>query len=302
MLWLVLAWLGAAVGPQAAGSEFRDCPTCPRMVVVPTGAFTIGSPDDEPGRGKDEGPQRRIVLSRPIAASAYEVTLAEYDAFLRDTGHPVSGGCLTDRNKLGDWQYDAATNLRDPGFSQTPDHPVACVSWNDAQAYVRWLNARTGGGYRLPSEAEWEFLARAGSATAYPWGDDVNGGCVHANLTDAAFTRKYGRYQVATCDDGALNTSPAGSYRPNPFGLYDIVGNLGEWVEDCATQSYDSLPADGAPDRSGDCSRHVMRGGSWGTLPKDSRSANRVRYPAEHTDDSVGIRLVKDLGPAAPAP
>lgn len=287
MLWLLLALV--------AGAEIRDCRECPAMVVVPAGAFTIGSPDDEPGRGKDEGPRRRITFSRPFAVSRHEVTLAQYDAFLRETGHPVSGGCLTDRIKTGDWQYDAATTLRDPGFAQTPDHPVACVSWNDAQAYVAWLNRRTGGGYRLPSEAEWEYVARAGATTVYPWGDDVNDGCAHENLTDATFRRKYPQSGAAACDDGALNTSPVGAYRPNAFGLHDVTGNLGEWVEDCASQSYEQLPADGSPDRSGDCARHVVRGGSWGTLPKDSRSANRIRYPAVHTDDSVGIRLVKDL-------
>jgi formylglycine-generating enzyme required for sulfatase activity len=285
----------AAAGAKAPGDRFRDCAGCPEMVVVPAGAFTIGSPDDEPGRAKDEGPRKQVTLPRPIAVGRHEVTLDQYRTFLRATGRAVSGGCLTDRRKQGDWQHDPATNLDDPGFRQAGDHPVACVSFEDAQAYVAWLNGRAGGGYRLPSEAEWEYFARAGTTDAYPWGPDVSGGCAHANLPDLTLRRKYPDYQAATCDDGGMNTTPVGAYRANPFGLYDVLGNLAEWVEDCATMSYDDLPADGTPNRSGDCARRVVRGGSWGSMPKDSRVANRIRYPVAHTDDSVGIRVVKDL-------
>jgi len=272
-----------------------DCALCPEMVIVPAGAFLIGSPEDEPGRGKDEGPRRQITIPRPIAVSRFEITLGEYDAFLRESGHPVQGNCVTDRANHGTWAPDTRTTLRDPAFAQTLDHPVVCVSWDDAQAYVAWLNARTSGGYRLLTEAEWEFAARAGTTDTYPWGPDVSDGCPYANNADASIGARYPTWPVARCDDHALHTAPVGSYLPNRFGLYDMIGNVQEWVEDCATQSYDTLPADGRADDSGDCARRVVRSSSWGTLPKDNRVANRVRYPRGQTDDSVGIRVAKSL-------
>jgi formylglycine-generating enzyme required for sulfatase activity len=182
----------AAPTKVAAGRLFRDCSDCPQMVVVPAGAFTIGSPPDEPGRRGDEGPQKDIHIAQPFAISRYEVTRRQYEAFLEATGHPVSGNCMTDRRKPGTWALDPATNFHDPGFPQTGNHPAACVTWNDAQAYVAWLNGKIGGGYRLPSEAEWEYVARAGSTTAYPWGASIDHGCAHLNGYDQVIMKKKG--------------------------------------------------------------------------------------------------------------
>ena len=283
-----------------SGSRFKDCEECPEMIVAPAGIFTIGSPPDEPGRQADEGPQREVRFAHSLAVGRYEVTRDQYEAFLRDTRHPVSGMCMTDRWKPGTWQLDAATNFHDPGFAQTGDHPAACVSWNDAKAYVAWLNTKTVGGYRLLSEAEWEYLARAGSTTAYPWGPDVNDGCTQMNGYDRVILEKKGdlykgeAVPFAACSDGHLNTSPAGSYAPNAFGIYDMIGNLGEWVEDCATTSYDSLQSDGTH-TDGDCSKRIVRGGSWGTQPRQLRTAERIRYSPTAVDDSIGIRVAKDV-------
>jgi len=284
----------------APGARFRDCGGCPEMIVAPTGTFTIGSPSDEPGRGKDEGPQREIRIARPFAVGRYEVTRRQYEAFLRATGHPVSGDCMTDRRKPGTWALDAETNFRDPGFPQSGKHPAACVTWYDAKAYIAWLNAKTGGGYRLLTEAEWEYLARAGSTTAYPWGPDIKDGCPHMNGFDRVIVNKKGDLykgepvSFADCSDGYLNTAPVGSYRPNVFGIYDMIGNLAEWVEGCATASYASMRSDGTTE-GGDCGKRIVRGGSWGTQPRQLRSAERIRYSPAAVDDSIGIRVAKTL-------
>ena len=207
---------------------------------------------------------------------------------------------MTDRRQPGTWARDAATNVYDPGFRQTGKHPAACIDWNDAKAYVAWLNAKTAGGYRLLTEAEWEYSARAGSTTAYPWGNSVHDGCRYMNGYDTVIVGKKGdlykgeAVSFANCSDGYLNTSPVGSYAPNAFGLYDMIGNLGEWVEDCSTQSYAAMRPDGTPG-AGDCGKRMVRGGSWGTQPRQLRSAERIRYDPTAVDDSIGIRVAKSL-------
>jgi len=292
----------AAAAPSrlAAGAHFRDCVGCPEMIVVPAGNFIIGSPADETGRRDDEGPQVPIRITQPFAVARTEVTRRQYQAFLRATHRPVSGNCMTDRRKPGTWAFDPQTNFRDPGFAQTDEHPAACITWHDAKAYVAWLNARTGGGYRLLSEAEWEYVARAGSTTAYPWGASIDRGCTHMNGFDQVIVaRKGDLYKAepvpfAKCSDGYLNTSPVGSFAANAFGVYDMIGNLSEWVEDCATQSYAAMKPDGTA-AGADCAKHMVRGGSWGTQPRQLRSAERIRYSPTDVDDSIGIRVAKTL-------
>jgi len=307
-MWLLLVCLaGAAADAKpaspvdfAVGTVFRDCDGCPEMIIVPAGTFILGSPPSEPGRRDDEGPQVEIRIARPFAVGRYEVTRRQYQAFLRETGHPVRGNCMTDRRKPGSWALDAETNFHDPGFPQTGDHPAACVSWNDARAYLAWLNEKAGGGYRLLTEAEWEYIARAGTTTAYPWGPSIHDGCSHMNGFDKVIAGKKGdlykgeAISFANCSDGFLNTSPVGSYAANAFGIHDLIGNLAEWVEDCSTQTYASMKSDGAP-VGGDCSKRMVRGGSWGTQPRQLRSAERIRYNPTDLDDSIGIRVAKTL-------
>lgn len=284
----------------AAGEQLRECNACPEMIVVPAGSFTIGSPPEEAGRRNDEGPQRVIRVGRPFAVGRYEITRRQYEAFLRDSKHEVSGGCVTDRRNPGQWAADAQTNFHDPGFAQTPDHPAACVSWNDAAAYVGWLNSKTAGGYRLLTEAEWEYVARAGSTAAYPWGPSIHDGCAHMNGYDKnILARKGDLYReeevpFANCSDGYLNTAPVGSFKANAFGVHDMIGNLAEWVEDCATESYAVMQVDGVS-TGGDCGKRMVRGGSWGTQPRQLRSAERIRYKPTDLDDSIGIRVAKTL-------
>ena len=287
-----------------ARDQFRDCDACPEMVIVPAGRFLIGSPSEEPGRGQDEGPQTEIIFDRAFAVGRYEITRAQYEAFLRGTGHKVSGGCVTDRRKPGTWAADDQTNFEDPGFEQDPTHPAACVSWNDAVAYVAWLNARTDGGYRLLSEVEWEYVARAGSTAAYPWGSSIHDGCKSMNGYDETILAKKGdlykgeAVTYAACSDGFVNSSPVGSFKPNAFGVYDMIGNMGEWIADCATPSYAGMRQDGISE-GGDCTKRMVRGGSWGSQPRQLRSAERYRYRPTDLDDSIGIRVAKSMNPPA---
>jgi sulfatase modifying factor 1 len=269
----------------------RDCEQCPEMVVIPAGTAIVGASANDKFRNADELPERRVAISQPFAVSRYEITRDQYEAFVRATNRPVGGDCLTDRRKRGDWQTDAVTTFRDPGFTQAGDHPVACVNWDEAQAYIAWLNTQTKGGYRLLTEIEWEYVARGGATQnlIYPWGDDQAQGCPYANLFDHTTMQKYAGldtsgYKVfdpTDCADGRLNTSPVGSLEPNGFGVYDIIGNVQEWVEDCYSAS--------------DCARRLTKGGSWGSLAHNGRIAERIPYPPTHRDDSIGIRVAKTL-------
>jgi formylglycine-generating enzyme required for sulfatase activity len=276
------------------------------MVVVPAGVAILGAAATDELGNADERPERKFVIDQAFAVSRYEVTRDQYEAFVRATQREVGGNCLTDRVKRGVWDHDASTTFRDPGFAQAGDHPVACVSWDEAQAYVAWLNSQTRGGYRLLTEVEWEYVARAGAAQnlRYPWGDDQASACPFANGFDKTIWTKYApmdtsgykRFDPLTCSDGWLNTAPVGSLAPNAFGVYDMIGNVGEWIEDCFGTAHDALPESGRPPASpGTCDRRMMKGGSWGTLAHNLRTAERVSYAPTHRDDSIGIRVARTL-------
>ncbi|HWJ38311.1 MAG TPA: SUMF1/EgtB/PvdO family nonheme iron enzyme [Sphingomicrobium sp.] len=292
---------------MAPGMIFRDCADCPEMIVTPAGSFVIGSPAGEPGRASDEGPQRRIHVGS-IAVGRFEITRRQFALFLKRAGRAAKGGCMTDRRHPGDWAPDDKTDFHDPGFHQSADHPAACVSWHDAKAYVAWLSAATGRRYRLLREAEWEYVARAATTTAYPWGATPHKGCTFMNgFDETALEQKGNLYRdeanpYAACSDGFVNTAPVGSFAPNHFGIFDMIGNLGEWLEDCATPSYASMRSDGSS-VDGDCSKRMVRGGSWGTMPTQLRAAERMRYSPDAVDDSIGIRVASDIGhfPGRPA-
>ena len=293
----LLALLGAC-----ASTRTRDCAHCPTMVVVPAGTAVIGASAADAIHNADEWPERRFPIARPFAISRHEVTRGEYAVFVRATQRDVAGPCLTDRTQRGNWVMDAGTSFRDPGFAQGD----ACVSWDDAQAYVAWLNAQTGGGFRLPTEVEWEYVARAGAThnTIYPWGDDPAAGCATANgfdqTTQAAYagvdTSAYPLFDPLSCSDGWLNTAPVGSLAPNAFGVYDMIGNVSEWVDDCHSTSHDALLETGVlPAAATPCTRRIAKGGSWGTLAHNLRTAERFPYAPTHRDDSIGIRVVRSV-------
>jgi formylglycine-generating enzyme required for sulfatase activity len=278
-----------------SGAGLWDCPDCPPLVLAPAGAYTLGSPDDEPMRAKDEGPRTRVVLGRALAVGRFEVTRYEYEAFVRATHRPVLGDCISDRGHPGTWAPVASVNLRDPGFVQQDNHPVVCVNWKDAQAYVAWLGEKTGKRYRLLTEAEWEFLGRAGAETVFPWGTDVAQACLWANVSDDAARTEYPEWTGAGCDDHARRTAPVGSYRPNAFGLYDMIGNVQEWVDGFATDTYFTQPEDGGLAPGGDSNRHIFRGGGAGSFPSHTRVADRVRGFTDQVDDAIGIRVAREL-------
>jgi formylglycine-generating enzyme required for sulfatase activity len=235
----------------------RDCVECPEMVVVPAGSFMRGSPEDEEGRWHAEGPQREVTIAEPFAIGEYEVTFNEWDACVK------AGGCNG---------YDPSSPW---GRGQ---RPVINVSWNDAQAYVSWLKEKTGEGYRLPSEAEWEHAARADTTTRYSWGNDI-------------------RPENANYGSSVGGTTAVGSYPDNPWGLSDMHGNVWEWVEDCWNETYRGAPEDGSAWTAGNCSHRVVRGGSWNDGARYLRSAYRIRYEPDIRSSTLGFRVARTLTP-----
>ena len=287
-----------AMGREAefpVGRVFRDCGGCPEMVVVPAGSFEMGSPSSEEGRYDREGPVHRVTMGERFAVGVREVTRGEYRRFVRATGHSAGYSCWTYED--GEWKYRGGWNWEDPGYEQTDGHPVVCVSWEDAKAYVGWLSRETGEEYRLLSEAEWEYVARAGSKGARYWGGSEAGQCGHANGADKEAKKRYGNWRVVSCNDGRVHTAPVGSYGANGFGLHDVLGNVWEWVEDCWNGSYAGAPSDGSAWETGNCGRRVLRGGSWIDGPGVLRSASRYRDTTGDRRSDIGFRVARTLTP-----
>ena len=275
------------------GRRFRDCPKCPEMVVVPPGSFTMGSPASEEGRFDDEGPQHRVTIAEPFAVGVHEVTRGEYARFLQETNHTVGNSCRIWDNGKEDWVERSGRNWRNPGFAQTDRHPVVCASWDDARAYARWLSRETGERYRLLSESEWEYVARAATRTARYWGEHESLQCRHANGADAGTMFDW----RVSCSDGHARTSPVGTYPANGFGLHDVLGNAWEWVQDCWNEDYAGAPGNGRAWERGDCSRRVVRGGSWYVIPWFLRAAIRSWLGTGNRDYDLGFRIARTLAP-----
>ena len=283
---------------------FSECDICPGMVVVPAGSFTMGSPESEEGRNSWEGPQHVVTFARPFAVGKFQVTVDQFEAFVRDTGYDAGSTCWTYENARFDSR--AGRSWRNPGYSQNGSHPAACLNWYDATAYVGWLSKKTGSmGYRLLSEAEWEYAARArtvpGSGPRYGFGDDENAICAHGNGLDQTAKRELrgaGTWEFLPCSDGFATTAPVGSFSANGFGLYDILGNVREWTEDCYhdDQGYRGAPADGSAWTSGSCRFRVLRGGSWLSYARLVRVAFRWfrNAPGDRLND-VGMRVARTL-------
>lgn len=253
--------------PESA-DEFQDCAECPKMVVVPAGNFMMGSPANERSRDHDEGPQHRVTISHPFAVGKFEVTFSEWDACV------AGGGCS---DKPGDEGWGRGRR------------PVINVSWDDAKAYVSWLSGKTGEAYRLLSEAEWEYAARAGTTTPFSTGRTIT--TAQANF-DGNYTyngSRQGRYRQETVT--------VGSFSANRFGLYDMHGNVWEWVEDCWNENYRGAPNDGSYRISGNCSLRVLRGGAWSIAPWGLRSAIRLRGITGHRLNFSGFRVARTLTP-----
>ena len=249
---------------QAAkpGSDFKECTNgCPVMIVVPAGKFIMGSPESEPDRIASEGPPHEVTITKPFAVSKFEVTFEEWDACV------AAGAC-----------------------PRVPDHwgrgtmPVINVSWNDAKQYVGWLSQLTGADYRLLTEAEWEYAARAGAKTRYSWGDQPSAGDANCDGCGSKWDLQ--------------QTSPVGSFKPNEFGLYDMHGNVWEWVEDSWHENYDVAPTDGSAWlRGGDPNYRIVRGGSWRNESEHVRAAARFQRNANVRFDTLGFRVARTMQP-----
>lgn len=283
------------------GKGFRDCATCPEMVVLPAGSFTMGTAAEErewaiahgatPKWVAMEAPQHRVTIPAPFAVGRYEVTRQEWAAFVAATGHDTSGGCYN--FKEGKWAKEPDLDWRRPGYQQTDRDPAVCTNWHDAKAYVAWLSRVTGQSYRLLSEAEWEYAARAGQATMRYWGDDRgnSAGCSFANVANA----EHGWKSSFGCKDGYRTSAPVGRYRANAFGIHDMLGNVWEWVEDCYNTSYDGAPSDGRAWTGGNCDYHMLRGGAWIDVPGHVRAAQRFVNAPGSRDYQLGFRVARSL-------
>ena len=275
-LTLTGALCGSAAAEPEPGNSFRDCGACPEMVVLPAGAFVMGSPEKEEHRSTYEGPRQRVELGYRLAVGKYEVTYAEWD------GCVAAGGC----------SHRPEIKKRRRGR-----YPITRVSWHDAQAYVGWLSQKTGHNYRLLSEAEWEYAARGGTMTARIWDREEDDACAFANVADQSAARR-GKYrQSGKCDDGFALPAKVGSYRANRFGLYDMFGNVSEWVADCfrrdAYSTHNRYPA-ALGSLDDDCMR-VHRGGSWSFRAKRLRAAQRDWDPPGKRGPSRGFRVARPL-------
>jgi len=294
-----------AAAPATAG-VIRDCPSCPEMVVVPAGTFLLGTSADGRERDPDRGesPPLPVTMSRAFAIGRFEVTVAEFRAFVTSTRYAPPGDCRISSG--GAWVRLPDRGWAAPGFPapQADNEPVVCVSWDDATAYADWLSRTTGKVYRLPSETEWEYAARGGTTTPRYFGDRdsdedtvLSVACDYANVYDSSsVTELPFPYPNARCRDGHTYTAPVGSFKPNAFDLYDMIGNAREWLQDCFTGSYIGRPADGrAWEWAGGCEVRGVRGGSWATRPSESRAAARGAELQGLRQSDLGFRVVREL-------
>jgi len=260
--YVLTAEVERALKPLAS---FRECAKeCPEMIVAPAGDFVMGSPETEEGRFDAEGPQHKVAISRPFAVSRFDVTSADWDACVSGGGCPQVGANAAGRG----------------------NKPVTNVTWDEAKQYAGWLAQLTGQPYRLLTEAEWEYAARAGTTTAYFWGDEVGDGNANCDGCGSEWDKR--------------ETSPVGSFKPNAFGLHDMAGNVWQWVQDCYHVDYQGAPTDASAWISGDCGRHVVRGGSWVDGPQFLRSANRLRFSSVFRIRILGFRVARTLLPPGP--
>ena len=272
------------------GERWRDCEGCPELIALPAGVFSMGSPDTEENRYEREGPVHEVTISTQFAISVYEVTRSEYARFVQATNYEPDGRPCSVNVGL-DWRESPDQDWRELGFPQTGRHPAVCISWNDAAAYVSWLSEHSKIEYRLPSAAEWEYAARAGTDTPWYWGTGSDVQCQYANGADVSSGFPWG----TQCDDGNATTSLVGSYRPNAFGMHDMLGNAWEWVQDCYQPNYAGAPVDGSAWEPEECSGRVMRGASWASTPKYLRVAHRAGEAADFRSDYTGFRVARSM-------
>ena len=292
---------------QTPGDIIQDCDDCPRMVVIGAGSFEMGTPTGayEVNVESGEGPPIQITIRRPFAIGETEVTIGHYRAFVEASGFQVGTGCsviLPGGGGTKDPDANWEKPVQPKGARNT--HPVACINYEEMIAYADWLTEMTGHTYRLPSESEWEYAARAGTTAPRPWGGttsfegvSLSLTCEHANGYDVAAQREYVfAWPYARCNDGYADVAPVASFQKNAWGLYDMMGNQWEMVQDCHTGSYWGRPPD---ERAwvwdGGCPRRVVRGGGWYSRPTNVRPARRASGDVNGRGNDLGFRLVREL-------
>ena len=261
-----------------------------KMAVIPGGAFRMGCLSNDDDCNYDELPVHEVEIPS-FALSKHEATRGQFSLFARATGHSAGDSCYV--REGAEWKDRSGRGWHNPGFEQSDADPVVCVNWEDAQSFAAWLSEVTGHNYRLPTESEWEYAARAGTDTKFHFGDDESQLCRHANHADRSTT--YDWRNAACSDSVGPRTSVVGRYEPNGFGLHDMHGNVGEWVEDCWNGSYEDAPLDGSAWQGEDCGRRVLRGGSWSYSPRNVRSAYREWGASRFSND--GFRVARTLTP-----
>ncbi len=272
------------------------------MTFIPGGTFLMGNADD--ADASRERPAHRVTAPAFIAGKR-EVTVGQFRRFAEATGYLTEA----ERDVLFQGCFDSGMekitpgrSWRDPGYPIEDDRPVTCVSWNDAQAFIAWITEQTGRQFRLLTEAEWEYAARAGNAATYYFGNRARRLCRHANVMDrsrAAHGRMSKGWEnpAVRCDDGAFFPTTTGSYPPNGFGLHDMYGNAGEWVQDCWNDNYEGAPGDGGAWEIGDCRVRIIRGGGYSSLLPYVNSTGRSPLIDQGRTDALGFRLARDLEP-----
>jgi formylglycine-generating enzyme required for sulfatase activity len=302
---IAVASLSSCASPTAdqvrSGAEaFRDCPDCPELVHVAPGEFLMGSTEAEAAgagmradRAATERPQHAVEIRYPFAIGRFEVTVAEFGVYARETGFN-GNGCfgLAD----GTWQLNPAASWASPGYPATPRHAATCLSPDDFQGYLNWLSQKTGKRYRFPSEAEWEYAARSGAGGATVWSPGDPAACKAFNAADASYRAAFDQdYPSFDCDDGHAVTAPVGSYAANRLGMHDVQGNVAEFVADCFFASHDGAPIDGSARRDDPrCMARVAKGGSWAGEPGFMRPAVRVVVTADVRGTGFGMRVLRE--------
>ena len=300
----VLAWvLLSGVCASAEPVVIRDCESCPELVVIPAGGTFFMGADKAEGKAwgmpelmaSQEQPVARITIARSYAIGRTEVTRAQFAEFVEETGFKTMKGCahLTSEG----WSTQPELTWRDTGFGASDDHPAPCLRRAEILAYLDWLSVRTGHAYRLPSEAEWEYAARANSKFAAFWGEDWTQACAYQNGADRSFVEAAADIpydQFADCDDGYAFTSPVASFEPNAFGLYDVGGNVSEWTADCYALGHANAPRDGTPYLEPSCRTWVVKGGSWAGFPGLLRVATRLPIFATTAGSGFGFRVARN--------
>jgi formylglycine-generating enzyme required for sulfatase activity len=286
--------LKSAESRKLPGKIFKDCPSCPELVVIPPGSFDMGSPESEEDRFDTEGPVHRVTFSQAFSLGKTEITRAQFAIFVSDTHYDAGDSCWTFEDEK--WEERSGRNWKNPGYHQNKNHPVSCISWNDAKAYVEWISNKTGENYGLPTESVWEYAARANSGTSLYWGDEPDLACTFANVMDTTGQALVPgvTWDAHNCSDGYAYTSPVGSFKANAFELNDMIGNVWEWTADSYYKNYIGAENDGSA-RQGDGVNRVIRGGSWSSNPQFSRSASRDFNSVSYRVSSIGFRIFRAM-------